>query len=47
MFLGYFFGNIPIVKNNLTVAILGIIVLSLLPGLLHYLRERARGKTAR
>jgi len=47
VFLGYFFGNIPIVKNNLTVAILGIIVLSLLPGLVHYLRERARGKTAR
>ncbi len=42
VFLGYFFGNIPIVKNNLTVAILGIIVLSLLPGLVHYLRERAR-----
>lgn len=40
---GYFFGNIPLIKDNLTLVILGIIVLSLLPGLLHYLRQRARG----
>lgn len=39
---GYFFGNIPLIKNNLTLVVLGIIVLSLLPGLVHYLRERAR-----
>lgn len=40
---GYFFGNIPWIKNNLTVVILGIIVLSLLPGVVHYVRERTRG----
>ncbi len=40
---GYFFGNIPVIKNNLTAVILGIIVLSLLPGMVHYLRERTRG----
>ncbi|MGA8864920.1 MAG: DedA family protein [Gallionella sp.] len=28
---GYLFGNIPLVKNNLTLIILGIIVISLLP----------------
>ena len=39
---GYFFGNIPLVKNNLTVVVLGIVVLSLLPGLVHYVRGRAR-----
>jgi len=43
VFLGYFFGNIPIIKNNLTVAILGIIVLSLMPGIIHFVREKARG----
>jgi membrane-associated protein len=37
---GYFFGNLPIVKNNLTVVIMLIIVLSLLPGILEYLRHR-------
>lgn len=31
--LGYFFGNIPSVKNNFTVAILVIIFISILPGL--------------
>ena len=40
---GYFFGNIPMIKNNLTVVVLGIVVLSLLPGLVHYVRGRARG----
>jgi membrane-associated protein len=41
---GYFFGNLPIVKNNLTAVILLIIVLSVTPGILEYLRHRsARG----
>mgnify|MGYP000138431981 CR=1 FL=1 len=39
---GYFFGNIPFIKQNLTLVILGIIVLSFLPGAIHVLRERAR-----
>lgn len=43
VFLGYFFGNIPIIKNNLTLAILGIIVLSLMPGIIHFVREKTRG----
>ena len=43
VFLGYFFGNIPIIKNNLTLAILGIIVLSFMPGLVHFVREKKRG----
>ncbi len=38
---GYWFGNLPIVKNNLTVVIIGIIVLSLLPLLVGYLRHRS------
>ena len=37
---GYLFGNLPWVKNNLSLVILTIIVLSLLPGLLEYLRAR-------
>jgi len=37
---GYFFGNLPIVKNNLTAVILLIVVLSILPGMLEYLKHK-------
>jgi membrane-associated protein len=39
---GYFFGNIPMVKNNLSVAIFGIIGLSLLPIAVEFLRAKMR-----
>ena len=39
---GYLFGNIPLIRNNLTVVIFGIIGLSLLPIVIEYLRQRAR-----
>jgi membrane-associated protein len=38
---GYFFGNIAVVKNNLTVVILGIVLLSISPGLVAWLRSRS------
>jgi membrane-associated protein len=41
-FAGYFLGNMPIVRQNLTVVILGIIALSLLPVALEVLKARAR-----
>lgn len=37
---GYYFGNLPLVKNNLTLAILGVIALSLLPIAFEWLRHR-------
>jgi membrane-associated protein len=37
---GYAFGNIPIVKSNFTLVILGIIFVSILPGIIEYLRQR-------
>jgi len=37
---GYLFGNIPLIKNNLSFVILGIIALSLLPLFLGWLRHR-------
>jgi len=37
---GYFFGNLPIIKQNFTLVILLIIILSLLPGLIEYGRQR-------
>ena len=38
--LGYLFGNVPFIKDNLTLLIFGIIVLSLIPMLIGYLRHR-------
>jgi membrane-associated protein len=37
---GYFFGNLPIVKNNFTFVIFAIIVLSVLPSVIEVLRQR-------
>lgn len=37
---GYFFGNIPFLKQNLSLLIFGIIILSMLPGIFGYLRHR-------
>jgi membrane-associated protein len=37
---GYWFGNLPFIKNNLTLVILGIIALSLTPLAIGYLRHR-------
>ena len=42
---GYLFGNIPFVKNNLTAVIVLIIFLSILPGIIAYLKARALRKT--
>ena len=42
---GYFFGNIPIVKENLTVVIFVIIIVSLVPSGIEFVRHRrASGK---
>jgi len=42
---GYFFGNIPVVKRNFSLAILAIIALSTVPVVTEYLRHK-RQKTA-
>ncbi len=39
---GYFFGNIPFVKNNLTLIILAIVVISFLPAIGEFIRHRRR-----
>ena len=38
---GYFFGNIPLVRNNLTAVIVAIVLLSISPGVVAWLRSRA------
>lgn len=39
-YAGYFFGGLEIIKNNLTLVIVAIIIISLLPGVIEYLRSR-------
>lgn len=39
VFGGYFFGNVPVVKNNLTLFILGIIIISVVPGMIQFMRN--------
>jgi membrane-associated protein len=37
---GYFFGNIPLIKHNFSLVIVAIIFLSILPGIVEFLRHR-------
>jgi membrane-associated protein len=37
---GYFFGNIPVVRQNFALVILAIVILSILPGVVEFLRQR-------
>lgn len=40
LFGGYLFGNLPIVRNNFTTVILAIIFISILPGILNFLKAK-------
>ena len=42
VFGGYYFGNIPIVRRNFTFVILAIIVISVMPAVIEFLRHRRR-----
>ena len=37
---GYFFGNLPLVKKNFTLVIMAIILISVMPGIIEFLRQR-------
>jgi membrane-associated protein len=43
--LGYFFGNIPEVKQNLSVVIVLIVLVSISPGLIAWAKARVRART--
>jgi membrane-associated protein len=43
-YAGYLFGNIPWVKHNLSFIVVGIVIVSLIPAVVTYLRER-RGRS--
>jgi membrane-associated protein len=40
VFAGYYFGNLPLVRNNFSLAILAIMVISILPGVIEFIRHR-------
>lgn len=46
VFAGYLFGNIPFVKKNFSLVILAIILISLVPGIVEFLRHRKRAGAA-
>ncbi len=41
-YAGYYFGNVPVVKQNLTLVIVIIVLISIMPGIVEYLRHRLR-----
>jgi len=43
-YTGYFFGNIPIVKNNFTFVIFAIIIISIIPAVYEYIRHKIARK---
>lgn len=42
VFSGYFFGNMPVVKHNFSLVILAIILISVMPGAIEFIRSRSR-----
>lgn len=44
LFIGYFFGGLPVIKENFTHVIFAIIILSVLPPMIEMIRERAKAK---
>lgn len=39
---GYFFGNIPLVKNNFSIVTIAIILISILPAVIEFIRQKRR-----
>lgn len=39
---GYYFGNLPVVKNNFTIVVFAIIIISMLPVVIEYFRHHFR-----
>lgn len=44
LFSGYFFGNLPFVKKHFSLVILAIIIISVMPGVVEYLSQRAKAR---
>ena len=44
VYAGFLFGNIPWVKHNLSLIVIGIVIVSLIPAISTFVRERSRRK---
>ena len=47
VYVGYFFGNLPFIKRNFSVAVIVILRISIMPGVVEYLRHRRAAARAR
>jgi membrane-associated protein len=45
LFIGYFFGGLPIIKQNFTYVIFAIIIASVIPPILEVIREKRKSRT--
>lgn len=45
LLLGYYFGGLPVIKNNFTYVVFGIIFVSILPPIIEVIRSRYKTKT--
>lgn len=45
LFIGYFFGGLPVIKDNFTYVIFGIIILSILPPVIELIREKNKANS--
>jgi membrane-associated protein len=43
---GYFFGGLPIVQNNFSLVVIAIILISVMPGVYEFLKERGKSSKA-
>ena len=41
---GYTFGNVPIVKNNFSLVAIGIVVVSMIPMVVEWVRHKRKGQ---
>ncbi len=46
-FAGYFFGNIPLVRNNFEVVIVAIVLISVIPAVTEWLKARKDGRSGK
>ncbi|HWC78200.1 MAG TPA: DedA family protein [Blastocatellia bacterium] len=44
LFAGYWFGNIPIVKKNFSIVIIAIVLISIIPPIVEYIKHRRASK---